>query len=91
MVGDTGKFLDHLKTFTIPTTRPQVELEKDHPGTTIIPLVISTDKTQLTLFENKTTNPPTLSISPLGTSQKKFDTNHPSTPKPYSVISSPLG
>ena len=62
VVGDTGKFLDHLETFTIPTTRPQVELEKDHPGATIIPLVISTDKTQLTLFRNKSAYPVYLTI-----------------------------
>ena len=62
VVGDTGKFLDHLETFTIPTTRPQVELKKDHPGATIIPLVISTDKTQLTLFRNKSAYPVYLTI-----------------------------
>jgi hypothetical protein len=43
-------------------TRPQAELEKDHPGATIIPLIISTDKTQLTLFRNKSAYPIYLTI-----------------------------
>ena len=43
-------------------TSPQVELEKDHPGATIIPLIISTDKTQLTLFRNKSAYPVYLTI-----------------------------
>lgn len=41
---------------------PQIELEKDHPGATIIPLIISTDKTQLTLFRNKSAYPVYLTI-----------------------------
>jgi len=44
------------------TTRLQVELEKEHPGATIIPLIISTDKTQLTLFRNKSAYPVYLTI-----------------------------
>ncbi|KAI0684824.1 hypothetical protein BC835DRAFT_1461247 [Cytidiella melzeri] len=32
----------------------QEEVERDSPGATIIPIIISTDKTQLTLFRNKT-------------------------------------
>jgi hypothetical protein len=40
----------------------QAELEKDHPGATIIPLIISTDKTQLTLFRNKSAYPVYLTI-----------------------------
>ncbi|KAG6834934.1 hypothetical protein H0H93_006263, partial [Arthromyces matolae] len=32
-------------------------LEKDKPGATIIPIIISTDKTQLTLFRNKSAYP----------------------------------
>ncbi|KJA19341.1 hypothetical protein HYPSUDRAFT_1096163 [Hypholoma sublateritium FD-334 SS-4] len=35
----------------------QEELEKDKPGATILPVIISTDKTQLTTFKNKTAYP----------------------------------
>lgn len=40
----------------------QEELEKAKPGATIVPLIISTDKTQLTLFRNKTAYPVYLTI-----------------------------
>ncbi len=33
------------------------ELEKRNKGATIIPVIISSDKTQLTLFRNKTAEP----------------------------------
>ncbi|KAI0683319.1 hypothetical protein BC835DRAFT_1536434 [Cytidiella melzeri] len=36
----------------------QEEVEREKPGATIIPIIISTDKTQLTLFRNKTAYPP---------------------------------
>ncbi|KAJ7736986.1 hypothetical protein DFH07DRAFT_753191 [Mycena maculata] len=35
----------------------QAAIEKDHPGATIIPIIISSDKTQLTVFGNKTAYP----------------------------------
>ncbi|KAJ7756682.1 hypothetical protein B0H16DRAFT_1662562 [Mycena metata] len=35
----------------------QKEVEKEHPGATIIPIIISSDKTQLTVFGNKTAYP----------------------------------
>ncbi|KAJ7796041.1 hypothetical protein B0H13DRAFT_2392831 [Mycena leptocephala] len=35
----------------------QAAVEKDHPGATIIPIIISSDKTQLTVFGNKTAYP----------------------------------
>ncbi|KAJ7021153.1 hypothetical protein C8F04DRAFT_1195762 [Mycena alexandri] len=35
----------------------QEEVEKDHPGATIVPIIISSDKTQLTVFGNKTAYP----------------------------------
>ncbi|KAK7025769.1 hypothetical protein R3P38DRAFT_3531625 [Favolaschia claudopus] len=35
----------------------QEEVEKEHPGATIIPIIISSDKTQLTVFGNKTAYP----------------------------------
>jgi hypothetical protein len=38
-------------------TISQEQLEKDKPGATIIPIIISTDKTQLTLFRNKSAYP----------------------------------
>ncbi|KAG6907625.1 hypothetical protein DXG01_008161 [Tephrocybe rancida] len=40
----------------------QEALEKDNPGTTIVPIIISTDKTQLTLFRNKSAYPIYLTI-----------------------------
>ncbi|GLB39850.1 putative protein Coprinopsis cinerea okayama7 130 [Lyophyllum shimeji] len=40
----------------------QEQLEKDKPGATILPLIISTDKTQLTLFRNKSAYPIYLTI-----------------------------
>ncbi|KAJ7738675.1 hypothetical protein DFH07DRAFT_870477 [Mycena maculata] len=35
----------------------QAAVEKDHPGATIIPIIISSDKTRLTVFGNKTAYP----------------------------------
>ncbi|KAK7024551.1 hypothetical protein VNI00_016226 [Paramarasmius palmivorus] len=40
----------------------QKEIEKTNPGATIIPLIISTDKTQLTVFGNKTAYPVYITI-----------------------------
>jgi Plavaka transposase len=37
-------------------------VELDKPGATIIPLIVSTDKTQLTLFRNKSAYPVYLTI-----------------------------
>ncbi|KAI0648469.1 hypothetical protein C8Q79DRAFT_1045282, partial [Trametes meyenii] len=43
----------------------QKEMEKHNPGATIIPVIISLDKTQLTLFGNKTAYPVYLTIGNL--------------------------
>ncbi|KAF7324034.1 hypothetical protein MKEN_00625500 [Mycena kentingensis (nom. inval.)] len=40
----------------------QAAVEKENPGATIIPIIISSDKTQLTLFGNKTAYPVYLTI-----------------------------
>ncbi|KAF7336396.1 hypothetical protein MVEN_02188200 [Mycena venus] len=40
----------------------QEAVEKKHPGATIIPIIISSDKTQLTVFGNKTAYPVYLTI-----------------------------
>lgn len=40
----------------------QEEVEREKPGATIIPIIISTDKTQLTLFRNKTAYPVYMTI-----------------------------
>ncbi|KAJ7728556.1 hypothetical protein B0H14DRAFT_3518585 [Mycena olivaceomarginata] len=40
----------------------QEEVEKEHPGATIIPIIISSDKTQLTVFGNKTAYPVYMTI-----------------------------
>ena len=44
---------------------PQQKLEEDKPGATIIPIIISSDKTQLTQFRNKTAYPVYLTIGNL--------------------------
>ncbi|KAJ3711002.1 hypothetical protein C8R42DRAFT_596503, partial [Lentinula raphanica] len=43
----------------------QRALEKDKPGATIIPLIISSDKTQITLFRNKSAYPVYMTIGNL--------------------------
>ncbi|KAJ7222751.1 hypothetical protein B0H12DRAFT_1078209 [Mycena haematopus] len=40
----------------------QKAVEKDHPGATIVPILISSDKTQLTVFGNKTAYPVYMSL-----------------------------
>jgi hypothetical protein len=40
----------------------QRAVEKESPGATIVPVIISTDKTQLTLFRNKSAYPVYLTI-----------------------------
>ncbi|KAJ7133963.1 hypothetical protein C8R43DRAFT_1132985 [Mycena crocata] len=43
----------------------QEAVERDHPGATIIPIIISSDKTQLTVFGNKTAYPVYMTIGNL--------------------------
>ncbi|KAJ3859869.1 hypothetical protein EV359DRAFT_75454 [Lentinula novae-zelandiae] len=43
----------------------QVQLEQDKPGATIVPVIISSDKTQITLFRNKSAYPVYLTIGNL--------------------------
>ncbi|KAK7060730.1 hypothetical protein VNI00_000462 [Paramarasmius palmivorus] len=43
----------------------QVEFESQHPGATIVPIIISSDKTQVTLFRNKTAYPVYMTIGNL--------------------------
>ncbi|KAI0729649.1 hypothetical protein C8Q72DRAFT_912150 [Fomitopsis betulina] len=43
----------------------QKEIEKTHPGATIVPLIVSSDKTQLTMFGNKAAYPVYLTIGNL--------------------------
>ncbi|KAJ3731721.1 hypothetical protein DFJ43DRAFT_998395 [Lentinula guzmanii] len=43
----------------------QKQLEKDKPGATIVPVIISSDKTQVTLFRNKSAYPVYLTIGNL--------------------------
>ncbi|KAJ7467254.1 hypothetical protein B0H11DRAFT_2159564 [Mycena galericulata] len=40
----------------------QTQIEKDNPGATIIPILLSSDKTQLTMFGNKTAYPVYMTI-----------------------------
>lgn len=60
-MGSAGTWLSAQR-YLILIPSPQTTLEKDHPGATIIPLLISTDKTQLTLFRNKAAYPVYLTI-----------------------------
>lgn len=48
--------------FIILQVPSQILLENEHEGATIVPVIISTDKTQLTLFRNKTAYPIYLTI-----------------------------
>ncbi|KAG1872987.1 hypothetical protein DFJ58DRAFT_713562 [Suillus subalutaceus] len=41
----------------------QKKLDEEHPGATVIPVIISSDKTQVTMFHNKTAYPVYLTIS----------------------------
>ncbi|KAJ3925403.1 MAG: hypothetical protein NXY57DRAFT_1051695 [Lentinula lateritia] len=43
----------------------QKQLEKDKPGATIVPIILSSDKTQITLFRNKSAYPVYLTIGNL--------------------------
>ncbi|KAI0736336.1 hypothetical protein C8Q72DRAFT_985880 [Fomitopsis betulina] len=43
----------------------QAQLEEENPGATIVPIILSSDKTQLTLFRNKTAYPVYLTIGNL--------------------------
>jgi hypothetical protein len=40
----------------------QKQVEKDNPGATIIPILLSSDKTQLTMFGSKTAYPVYMTI-----------------------------
>ncbi|KAJ3897226.1 hypothetical protein F5879DRAFT_983267, partial [Lentinula edodes] len=46
-------------------TTLQKQLEKDKPGATIVPVILSSDKTQITLFRNKSAYPVYLTIGNL--------------------------
>ncbi|KAG6825968.1 hypothetical protein H0H92_001684, partial [Tricholoma furcatifolium] len=54
----------------------QEALEKDKPGATIVPIIISTDKTQLTLFRNKSAYPVYLSIGNIPKEIRCKPSNH---------------
>ncbi|KAJ6537053.1 hypothetical protein B0H19DRAFT_1382817 [Mycena capillaripes] len=58
--GDSD-FAPYLRSACITTCIPEgsggTAVEKDYPGATIIPIIISSDKTQLTVFGNKTAYP----------------------------------
>ncbi|KAJ3888376.1 hypothetical protein GG344DRAFT_53755 [Lentinula edodes] len=43
----------------------QKQLEKDKPGATVVPIILSSDKTQITLFRNKSAYPVYLTIGNL--------------------------
>ncbi|KAK7023555.1 hypothetical protein VNI00_016675 [Paramarasmius palmivorus] len=43
----------------------QEEFEKSHPGATVVPIIISSDKTQVTLFRNKAAYPVYMTIGNL--------------------------
>lgn len=49
-------------TLTSIDVREQERVEVDKPGATIVPIIISSDKTQLTLFRNRSCYPVYLTI-----------------------------
>jgi hypothetical protein len=54
VVVDTGERLTDSDVWSLtPDKIIQEAVEKDNPGATILPIIISTDKTQLTTFGNK--------------------------------------
>ena len=59
--GQSYSYLCHLQLMK----SYQAELERNNPGATIIPVIISSDKTQLTLFRNKSAYPIYLTIGNL--------------------------
>ena len=63
MVGNTGELatsLIHSELILIKKA-----LERDKPGATVIPVILSSDKTQITLFRNKTAYPVYMTIGNL--------------------------
>ncbi|KAI0673077.1 hypothetical protein C8Q78DRAFT_970143 [Trametes maxima] len=54
----------------------QKQLESENPGATIIPIIISSDKTQVTLFRNKTAYPVYLTIGNLPKSIRQKPGRH---------------
>ncbi|KAI0083523.1 hypothetical protein BDY19DRAFT_900159 [Irpex rosettiformis] len=54
----------------------QIELEKKNPGATIIPVIISSDKTQLTLFRNKSAYPVYITIGNLPKAIRRKGSRH---------------
>ena len=57
----------------------QIQLEKDDPGATIIPVIISTDKTQLTLFRNKAAYPVYITIGNIPKEIRRKPPHHAQT------------
>ena len=65
MVGYAGNayiLFQHIVLITILILHCQIALEQDKPGATIVPVILSSDKTQLTLFQNKAAYPVYLTI-----------------------------
>ncbi|KAJ6616995.1 hypothetical protein B0H10DRAFT_2164530 [Mycena sp. CBHHK59/15] len=55
-------YIDKDKTIRMYHNMHTEAVERDHPGATIIPIIISSDKTQLTVFGNKTAYPVYMTI-----------------------------
>ncbi|KAG2743481.1 hypothetical protein P692DRAFT_201886479 [Suillus brevipes Sb2] len=53
----------------------QKKLDEEHPGATVIPVIISSDKTQVTMFRNKTAYPAHILLAYLLTTRLEHVTN----------------
>jgi len=56
-----------------------MQLEQDNPGATIVPIIISTDKTQLTLFRNKAAYPVYITIGNIPKEIRRKPSHHAQT------------
>src|SRR5712671_1356351 len=60
--GGLYRYVRFIFVLLICSEASQMSLESQHPGATIIPLIVSSDKTQLTLFHSKMAYPVYLTI-----------------------------
>ena len=78
VVVDAGEIQVHQTSVRsrTPDSQFQEVLEKEKPGVTILPIIISTDKTQLTTFRNKSAYPLYLTIGNIPKEIRQKPSNH---------------
>ena len=78
VVVDAGEIQVHKTSVRSPTPDSQFQevLKKEKPGATILPIIISTDKTQLTTFRNKSAYPLYLTIGNIPKEICRKPSNH---------------